>query len=304
MFLKVCELEKVDKAWYCNDFRLDILGRGLYMAKQKLIFLDIDGTLVDYDRQIADSSIQAIKQAQQNGHKVFICSGRMYGIIDPYIRDIGFDGYVASAGANVIIDGKSIFHRTIPADKLMGAWQILKKHKAVFRFKGKDGICVGPWEYEQYMTTPNGRRIFTKIPGIISDDVSMQNGTESGDYGMADVTVDVMQQEMDAQLDGFFTVVMASFDKPTPYFGEVTIKGITKGTGIAEIVRYLGADQADTIGIGDSTNDIDMLEYVATPVAMGNALPEVKQLASLITTDVKQDGIWHAFEALGLLLNK
>ena len=60
------------------------------MSEKKLIFLDIDGTLVDYDHQICASSIKAIRQAQAKGHKVFICSGRMYGLIDSYIREIGF----------------------------------------------------------------------------------------------------------------------------------------------------------------------------------------------------------------------
>lgn len=271
------------------------------MNKQKIVFLDIDGTLVDYDHKICPSSIKAIRQAQAKGHKVFICSGRMYGLIDSYIREIGFDGYVASAGAHVIVEGKTILRKTIPVDKLEIAWQVLKEHKAVFRFKGNDTICVGPEEYERYMSDELGRRAFAKCPSIISDDVSMQHDIESGDYSYADATVDVIQQEMDMRTDGFFSVIMASFNKATPYFGEVLIKGVNKGSGIAEIVRYLGVSQADTIGIGDSSNDLDMLSYVATPVAMGNALEEVKALADFVTTDVDKDGIWHAFQRLGLL---
>lgn len=271
------------------------------MSEKKLIFLDIDGTLVDYDHQICASSIKAIRQAQAKGHKVFICSGRMYGLIDSYIREIGFDGYVASAGAHVIVDGKTILRKTIPVDKLEIAWQVLKEHKAVFRFKGKDAICVGPEEYERYMSDELGRRAFKKCPSIVSDDISMQHDIESGDYSYADATVDVIQQEMDVRTGGFFSVIMASFDRATPYFGEVLIKGVNKGSGIAAVVDYLGLSQADTIGMGDSSNDLDMLEYVATPVAMGNALQEVKDLAAFVTTDVDKDGIWHAFQRLGLL---
>ena len=66
----------------------------------KLVFLDIDGTIINFNKEISESTIKAIKKAQANGHKVFICSGRMYGIIDDFIKDIGFDGYVASAGAD------------------------------------------------------------------------------------------------------------------------------------------------------------------------------------------------------------
>ena len=52
---------------------------------------------------------------------------------------------------------------------------------------------------------------------------------------------------------------------------------------------------------GDSSNDIDMLNYVGTAVAMGNALNEVKELADFVTTDVDNDGIWNAFKKLNLI---
>ena len=97
------------------------------------------------------------------------------------------------------------------------------------------------------------------------------------------------------------TVVRASFDEATHYFGEVLIKGVNKGSVIAGVVKYLGAKQEDTIGIGDSSNDIDMLNYVGTAVAMGNALNEVKELADFVTTDVDNDGIWNAFKKLNLI---
>lgn len=267
----------------------------------KLIFLDIDGTIVNFNNVISDSTIKAIKMAQENGHKVFVCSGRMYDIIDDCIKDIGFDGYVVSAGANVIVDGKDIFYKTIENDKLVKAWEILKEHKSVFRFKGKSGVCMGPDEYKIMLTTEKGQRISKIWNFIVTDDVSGYTDMESGDYNNADITVDEMQKEFDEKIGEYFTVLMASFDEATPYFGEVLIKGVTKGSGMAEVVKYFGAKQEDTIGIGDSSNDIDMLNYAGTAVAMGNALDEVKELADFVTTDVNNDGIWNAFKKLNII---
>lgn len=267
----------------------------------KLVFLDIDGTIINFNKEISESTIKAIKKAQENGHKVFICSGRMYGIIDDFIKDIGFDGYVASAGARVIVDGKDVFYRTIEPDKLVKAWEILKAHKSVFRFKGISGVCMGPDEYRQMLMTEKGKMISKTWKFNITDDVAGYTDMESGDYNNADITVDEMQKEFDEKIGEYFTVIMASFDEATPYFGEVLIKGVNKGSGIAEVVKYLGAKQEDTIGIGDSSNDIDMLNYVGTAVAMGNALNEVKELADFVTTDVDNDGIWNAFKKLNLI---
>lgn len=68
------------------------------MAEQKLIFLDIDGTLLPPGEMVApDSAIAAVRRAQAAGHKVFLCTGRNYRMTAPLL-DLGFDGFVCSAG--------------------------------------------------------------------------------------------------------------------------------------------------------------------------------------------------------------
>ena len=66
---------------------------------RKLIFLDIDGTLVSALSSPTQAVGEAIRQARANGHLVFLCTGRNLAIIGPDILEIGFDGVVASAGA-------------------------------------------------------------------------------------------------------------------------------------------------------------------------------------------------------------
>lgn len=268
---------------------------------RKLIFLDIDGTLMNFNREVPPSAIKAIKLAQANGHLVFICSGRMYGIIDDFIKDIGFDGYVVSAGARVIAQGQDIFYRTIDTDKLVAVWDILKEHTPMFRFKGDAGVCIGPKEYENFISTPKGKKIAKNWKFVISDDISHQTTMESGDYGDADISVDEMQKLIDSKIGKYFTITMASFNETTPYFGEVTMNGLNKGSGMAEMVKFFNARQEDTIGIGDSMNDLEMLKYAGTAVAMGNGLDDVKALADIVTTDIDDDGIWNAFKKLNLI---
>ena len=76
---------------------------------------------------------------------------------------------------------------------------------------------------------------------------------------------------------------------------------ITKAHAIDELLQYLGAKKEDTIAFGDAKVDIPMLEYCAYGVAMGNGGAEIKEMADYITDDVDCDGLYHAFEKLGLL---
>ena len=77
----------------------------------KLIFLDIDGTIRDFDGTVLESGVEAIRKARQNGHEVFLNTGRLYCRIEKKIRDIGFDGVVASSGGYIEYQGERIGHK-------------------------------------------------------------------------------------------------------------------------------------------------------------------------------------------------
>ena len=85
------------------------------------------------------------------------------------------------------------------------------------------------------------------------------------------------------------------------YGAEITNKDINKGTGIEKVLEYYHADCSDAIGIGDSGNDIPMLSYCGTSIAMGNGAESVKAIADYITKDILDDGIYHAFKHFGLI---
>ena len=84
-------------------------------------------------------------------------------------------------------------------------------------------------------------------------------------------------------------------------FGDLGPSGITKKTAIESLLKYIHADQKDTISFGDAKIDLSMFELCAFNVAMGNGGPEIKEAADYITTDVNDDGIWNAFKHIGLI---
>jgi HAD superfamily hydrolase (TIGR01484 family) len=86
--------------------------------KSRYIFIDIDGTLLDHRTGIPESSFYAIRQARENGNKVFICTGRAKSEISSHILDIGFDGFVYSSGAVVEVHGQQLLMAQIDSSDI------------------------------------------------------------------------------------------------------------------------------------------------------------------------------------------
>lgn len=79
----------------------------------KAIFLDVDGTLTDYEGNIPESAIRAIQQARRNGHKVFTVTGRSKAEMYEDILAIGFDGYIGGNGSYVELDNQVLFEQVL-----------------------------------------------------------------------------------------------------------------------------------------------------------------------------------------------
>ena len=93
----------------------------------KIIFIDVDGTLLDYENKLPQSAVIAIQQARANGHKVYICTGRSKAEVYDYIWDIGWDGMIGGNGSYVEHLGQVIMHQLITKDQCCHIVDWLKK---------------------------------------------------------------------------------------------------------------------------------------------------------------------------------
>ena len=272
----------------------------------KYIFLDIDGTLVGYDSKIPASALKALKMAQANGHKIIIASGRNYGsIYKDLLSAVDFDGIIAAGGSCVIVDGKVIFESFIEGDDLAFVIDYFRANGINYLLATKDDIYAEP-VFNNYV-----------IPGMIqngyNEDLVMQ--AYGGNIEVEDVrlvkggeklayfTSPFLPDKIAKDLDGRFYVVDFSVGNvsASTYFGEMNNAGITKASGIDEYLACVGGSLEDTIAIGDSANDLEMLEHAHIAVAMGNGTDAAKKSADFVTTDVDKDGIYNAFIKLGLI---
>ena len=274
--------------------------------KTKHIFLDIDGTLVGYDSKIPASALKALQMAQANGHKIIIASGRSYGMIyKDLLEAVKFDGIITSGGSCVMVEGKVIFESFIEGDDLAFVIDYFRANGINYLLMTKDELYAEP-VFNNYV-----------IPGMIANGYSKELVEQAygwnievedireikGGEKLAYFTSPYLPQKIAKDLNDKFYVVDFSVGnvKGDTYFGEMNNAGITKASGIDAYLAHVGASIEDTIAIGDSANDLEMLEHAHIAVTMGNGTYAAKAAADFVTTAVDQDGIYNAFVKLGLI---
>ncbi len=270
----------------------------------KVIFLDIDGTLVDFHQNITEITKDALNRAGANGHKLVLCTGRTYSNIYSWLLQLPWDGIVASAGAYVRCGEKVISHKTLDNEKVKKLIQFLERHQA---FTLTQGI------YNRYAKSRDGGKImdfFAKqgfdgekvLNGItLVEQPAMQDALESVMYFDADLAVPVLEEKIRRKFGDYFSVQGASFGYDRTYTGEIYRGGVTKATGMETLLTYWQMGQKDSIAIGDGPNDWDMIQYAGTGIVMENGTEELKEIADIVTRSVEEDGVAYAFSQMNLI---
>ncbi len=270
----------------------------------KFVFLDIDGTIVDLDGQMPESAARALEEAQSRGHQLILCTGRQRSQVYPWLLSrIPFDGMISCAGANVYVGEKRIFHATVPQERLARLIEYFRRENIGYGLQTEGAFVTEAWCEQKILDLfqslgRSAEDIRVLFGGTTVDaHTEMRTDVEKAIYVRSGRSLETVRGE----IGDYFTVLRYSFGEVDEENGEVTITGLNKTSGIQAYLEYHHADRADTIAIGDGENDMDMLEYAAVGVAMGNAAPHVKQCADVVTDHINQDGLAKAFAKLGLI---
>ena len=274
----------------------------------KLLFFDIDGTLVGFGGVMPESAIEALKKARENGHLLFISTGRSKSQIYESLMDFGFDGIVAATGGYVEFQGKEVFHNVFGKDNIIKVLDAFDGSDAGLFFQKKDEVITTSRYAEVFLEEFGIEADLDRIsetPGLefvrLDDDLEgypvNHADTESFIYCKAPYPTEVLSRMLAPEIH----VETASYKNPEPYSGELTLEINSKATGIEKMLEYLGREREDVIAFGDGANDLEMMEFANVSVAMGNANERVKKRADLVTTDILDDGIKNALERLSLI---
>lgn len=275
----------------------------------KIIFLDVDGTLVDYDGHTPESAVRAVRKARENGHRVYICSGRSRAEVYPELWEIGLDGMIGGNGSYVEDHGHVVMHQLITADQCRRAVDWLHSRGLEFYLESNSGLFASEHfaekslpalrEYSRRKGKPHSDLL--TVTDVFPDMIFGGN-LYRDDLNKISYLLNSYQDFLDTR-EQFPDLENGTWGGAgaTALFGDLGVAGINKANAISSLLAYLGAHISDTIAFGDAAVDIPMLEFCAVGVAMGNGSQEIRDMADLVAGDVEEDGLYLAFEKLGLL---
>lgn len=274
-----------------------------------IIFLDVDGTLVDYEGRIPDTAIEAIRRARAVGHRVYLSTGRSRAEVYDDLWDIGLDGLIGANGGYVEDAGEVVLHQHLTAEQCRRVVDWLHERGLEFYLESNAGLFAS--ENFEAAGEPVMRRYVAGKGDPHAATVTVREAFPEMIFGGELYRDDVNKVSyiLGSPADHHDATVAFPELKPGTWggrgaealFGDLGVAGITKAHAVDALLTHLQADRSSTIAFGDAAVDIPMLEYCAVAVAMGNSSPDVLAVADLVTSDVSDDGLLRAFERLGLL---
>lgn len=269
----------------------------------KLIFLDIDGTLVDYTGKLPESAAIAVKEARKNGHRIYLTTGRSKAEVYAYLWDIGLDGMIGGNGMYLEDNGRIIQDKKMDKEDVQKAVDWLNERELGFYLESKNGLFGNEYFmkmassiYGEY-TKENEEKIRNIFPEMIfdgelyRDDVAKISFCLNADY----------LDEAEAYFNDKLKVGSWTLTGKKREFGELAILGIDKVSAVHTLLKYVGADMEDTLAFGDAESDDQMVKHCKIGVAMGNSEKGLKEVADYITADVDKEGLYLAFQHFGLI---
>lgn len=263
------------------------------MSKYDLIAFDMDGTLLTSSNTVRESSEKAIEEAAKNGKIVAVCTGRAVGEIRDYedsvLKHVRY--FICENGALLYDSQKKevLSAEPIPDEELTHIVDIVDGHDAmvVMANYGQNTLSSDDVERMEYFHAERYKELEQKTA------VKYENVIEAyrrEHFQVEKLNVYAANTEIRDGLLGQIRKlpITTVYAEETGF--EVTPLGMSKATGLKKLCEFLDIKLEDTIAVGDSDNDVEMLKAVGCPVAMGNAMEHVKDVAKVIVADHDHDG--------------
>lgn len=265
--------------------------------EKSALFFDIDGTILsEITRKIPESALTALKEAKQNGHTLFINTGRTYSSLPAEIKRFHFDGYLCGCGTYLVYHDEVLLESHIEEQR---GREIIDKMYACHL----DGIMEGtediyfPLRRSRFEQVEVTRRHFRRTG------LGMEKYAETGKFIYDKLFVYTDER---GDKDTFFNFIaedMEPIDRGNHAY-EVVQKGYSKATACEFMLNYLGMGKDRAYIFGDSTNDLSMFEYGRHTVAMGKHAAELEPYTEFVTRTVEDHGIAYAMKHYGLITGR
>lgn len=254
---------------------------------QKVVFFDIDGTLLNTKKVIPESTINTIRRLKENDVIVAVATGRTPIELQKIVKELEIDSFVSCNGAYCVHNGEVFFKQPLEVN-------VVDKFTT---FANENGHSV-------VLQTENEIR-------ALSHSEHLKNTLAELSMEIPEIDVDFHKKRWIYQALLFSEVDFDNtYKNQFPELecirfhklgSDVLPSGMSKAKGVEHFVNLLGYDMDNVYAIGDGLNDKELLQKVGHGVAMGNVIDELKMVADFVTKHVDEDGIEYAFEKLGLI---
>ncbi len=261
------------------------------MNRYKILFLDIDGTILRPDDTIEDSTRTAIKEMKTQNIEVVLATGRPLHEIADLAEELQITSFIGYNGALGIYEDETIFAESMkPKD--------VKYILDVARANGHEVVCY-----------TNSKNYFTSLEPDEVQAFQKQFHLSQNEIFTDDVIEDILGMTIITAGDKGETLYQF---KDGIHLSQVNVEGmqhcfdvirdhVNKGIGVKFLLEKLGIKREEAIAFGDGMNDKEMLAYAGEGFAMGNAHPDLFQHAKHETTSVTNSGIYNGLKSIGLI---
>jgi Cof subfamily protein (haloacid dehalogenase superfamily) len=261
------------------------------MSNYKVLFLDIDGTIIRPDDTIEDSTKIGVSRVQEQGVDVFLATGRPIHEIKEIANELNVNSYIGYNGAYGIYKGKDLYQESINPS-------IVERFQKIAKEFG----------HELVMYT-NDHNAFTSMEThSVEEFIKKFHLNQNKVYSTSDLNnvlgitvINVKENEhIPYENEGGIHLTQVNVEGMKHCFDVIRDK-FNKGFGVNCVLNHLGIRKENAIAFGDGLNDREMLMNVGESFAMGNAHPNLFSFAKHKTTSVTNSGIFNGLKELGLI---
>ncbi len=251
-----------------------------------ICFFDMDGTLLNSESKVLDSSLRALDKLRENNIIPVIATGRTLTEISHQMKITGIESAVMMNGQMVVFEGEKVYEDVLEEELLERLTQEAKSQNVE--------ICY-------YNDKRIGASAITPVVKAHYDflgeptPVVQENMYKEETINMALLLLESGDEYFPERFKEL------QFVRNTPFSNDVLRKGGSKAVGIAKLLEVMGYQDVPTYAFGDGMNDLEMFGAVNYSVAMENAVPLLKEQATFITKDNNNDGIKLGLEKFGLI---
>lgn len=257
--------------------------------KYKLLAVDLDDTLLNSRLEISPGNQEALRLAGEAGVQVVLATGRMYQATLPYARQLDLAGpLITYQGALVkhAGTGQTMSHRPVPLDLALAVMARVNRYGYHVNTYLDDHLYVA-------RPTSEGER-YADLSGVSLEAVGDLTGfLQRQGQDPTKVLVIAKEDQLDSLAQELRPVFghLLHITKSKPHFLEFSHPQANKGHALAAVAEGMGVNREQVMAVGDTYNDLEMIDYAGLGVAVANARAEIKSRAGFITLSNDEDGV-------------